>query len=148
MASTSTLVAATPDEVWSVLADAWSYPSWVVGTVKIRTADPTWPAPGSKLHHAVGAWPLLLEDESEVLECEPPQRLVLQARGWPAGEARIDVVLQAEGDATRVGMAERPTHGPGAWVHNRLLDAVLTRRMDECLDRLRRLVEGRVRTGG
>jgi len=148
MASTSTHVAATPDRVWSVLADPWSYATWVVGTVKIRDADPTWPAVGSKLHHAVGAWPLLLEDDSQVLECEPPERLVLQARGWPAGEARVQLVLHAEGDATRVAMDEQPTHGPGAWLHNPLLDGVLTRRLIECLDRLRRLVEGRAVTGG
>ena len=43
-------------------------------------------------------------------------------------------------------MAEEPTHGPGAWVHNPVLDMVLARRMDECLDRLRRLVEGRAKT--
>jgi hypothetical protein len=108
----------------------------VVGTVKIRDADPTWPAVGSKLHHAVGAWPLLLEDDSQVLECEPPKRLVLQARGWPAGEARVQLVLHAEGDVTRVAMDEHPTHGPGAWLHNPLLDGVLTRRLSECLDRL------------
>jgi uncharacterized protein YndB with AHSA1/START domain len=144
MATTSTHIAVSPDEVWSVLADPWSYPTWVVGTVKVRAADPAWPTPGSKLHHAVGAWPLLLHDDSEVLECEPGRRLVMQARGWPAGEARVELVLHAEGDSTtRVGMVEEPTHGPGAWVHNRLLDRVLIRRMDECLDRLRRLAEGR-----
>ena len=50
----------------------------------------------------------------------------------------IDSRLSREGDVTRVGMAEEPTHGPGAWVHNPVLDMVLSRRMDECLDRLRR----------
>ena len=143
MATRSTHVAATPDEVWSVLADPWSYATWVVGTVKIRDADSTWPAVGSKLHHSVGAWPLLLEDETEILECEPGRRLVMQARGWPAGEARVELVLHPEGDnLTRVGMDEKPTHGPGAWVNNPLFEAVLARRLDEVLDRLRRLVEG------
>jgi len=147
MATTSTHVACSADEVWSVLADPWSYSTWVVGTVKIRDADSTWPAVGSKLHHAVGAWPVLIQDDSEVLECEPTHRLVMQARGWPAGEARVELVLHAEGDLTRVGMSEEPTHGPGAWVHNPVLDMVLARRMDECLDRLKRLVEGHRRDG-
>jgi len=141
-------VSAGIDEVWAVLADPWSYANWVVGTVKIRDADPGFPAVGCTLHHAVGAWPLLLEDETKVLECEPGQRLVMQARGWPAGEARVDLVLHAEGDdLTRVVMSERPTQGPGAWVHNPLLDAFLARRLDETLDRLRRLVEGHRRDG-
>lgn len=148
MATRSTHVAAGTDAVWRVLADPWSYANWVVGTVKIRDADPEFPAVGSKLHHAVGAWPLLVEDETEILECEPGHRLVMQARGWPAGEARVELVLHAEGDGvTRVAMDEKPTHGPGAWVHNPLLDAVLARRLDETLDRLRRLVEGHRRDG-
>jgi hypothetical protein len=72
----------------------------------------------------------------------------MQARGWPAGEARVELVLHAEGDAlTRVAMNEQPTQGPGAWVHNPLLDALLARRLDETLDRLRRLVEGHRRDG-
>ena len=44
MASRSTHVRSTPDEVWAVLADPWSYATWVVGTVKIREADEAWPA--------------------------------------------------------------------------------------------------------
>lgn len=147
MASRSTHVRSTPDEVWAVLADPWSYATWVVGTVKIREADEAWPAVGSKLHHAVGAWPLLIQDETEILECDPGQRVVMQARGWPAGEARVELVLHPELPGTRVAMAETPTHGPGAWVNNPLAEAVLRRRLDECLDRLRRLVEGRQRTG-
>ena len=39
MARTSTLVEAAPDAVWAVLADGWLYPTWVVGTVKIRDVD-------------------------------------------------------------------------------------------------------------
>jgi carbon monoxide dehydrogenase subunit G len=148
MATRSTHVSAGTDEVWAVLADPWSYATWVVGTVKIRDADPGFPAVGCKLHHAVGAWPLLLEDETEILGCEPGHRLVMQARGWPVGEARVELVLHAEGDdLTRVAMNEQPTQGPGAWVHNPLLDAILARRLDETLDRLRRLVEGHRRDG-
>ena len=75
MATRSIHVSAGTDEVWAVLADPWSYATWVVGTVKIRDADPGFPAVGCKLHHAVGAWPLLLEDETEILECEPDHRL-------------------------------------------------------------------------
>ena len=142
MARTNGVIEAPVGDVWAVLADGWSYATWVVGTVKIRDVDRAWPAVGSKLHHAFGAWPLTIQDETEVLACEPERHLVLQARGWPAGEARVELVLEAAGDRTRVEMREEPTSGPGAWVHNPLLDAVLTRRLDESLDRLRRPVEG------
>jgi uncharacterized protein YndB with AHSA1/START domain len=142
MARVTTRVAAPADAVWALLADGWSYAGWVVGTVKIRDVDSTWPAVGSRLHHAVGAWPLTLQDESEVLESEPGRRLKLQARGWPVGEATVELTLRPAGDDTLVEMYEEPTSGPGAWVHNRAIDAIGARRLTETLDRLRRLVEG------
>ena len=147
MAHATVEVAAPADDVWAVLEDPWTYANWVVGTVKIRDADPGWPAVGSRLHHAVGAWPLTLQDETEVLECDPGTRLLMQARGWPAGEASVELVLHSYGDRTRVEMAEEPTAGPGAWVNNRLVEAVGAKRLTETLDRLRRLVEGHRRDG-
>jgi uncharacterized protein YndB with AHSA1/START domain len=143
MARVTTEFAAPVEAVWAVLADGWTYSAWVVGTVKIRDVEPGWPAAGSKLHHAVGAWPLMLQDETEVIECEPGRRLLMQARGWPAGEATIELVLQPAGDRTQVEMYEEPTSGPGAWVHNKLIDAVGAKRLVETLERLRRIVEGR-----
>jgi uncharacterized protein YndB with AHSA1/START domain len=148
MATVSTVVAAPAEGVWAVLADGWTYAGWVVGTVKIRDVDPAWPAAGSKLHHAVGAWPVTLQDETEVLECEEGRRLRMQARGWPAGEATVQLTLRPQGDSTLVEMYEEPTAGPGAWVHNRLVDAVGARRLAETLDRLRRCVEGHATARG
>ncbi len=144
MARVTREMAVPPAAVWAVLADGWSYATWVVGTVKIREVDPAFPAVGSKLHHAVGAWPLLIEDETEVIECEPGQRLLLQARGWPMGEATVELVLRPAGDGTRtaVQMYEEPTSGPGAWLQNPVVDKVGEWRLVEALDRLRRLVEG------
>src|SRR5207248_1475605 len=40
------VVNATPDRVFEVLADGWTYSDWVVGTAHIRDVDPDWPAPG------------------------------------------------------------------------------------------------------
>ncbi|MFL6157733.1 MAG: SRPBCC family protein, partial [Marmoricola sp.] len=52
--------------VWDVLSDGWLYPSWVVGAARMRDVDASWPAVGSRLHHSVGNWPLLLDDSTEV----------------------------------------------------------------------------------
>jgi hypothetical protein len=38
-------------------------------------------------------------------------------------------------------MVEMPSRGPARWLHNKVLDAVLARRLDATLDRLRRLAE-------
>jgi hypothetical protein len=141
MARVTTEMAATTDDVWAVLSDGWTYSAWVVGTVKIREVEPGWPAVGAKLHHAFGAWPLMIKDETEVLECEPGRRLLMQARGWPMGEATVELTLRAAGGHTVVEMYEAPTVGPGAWLNNPLVEAIGKKRLAETLDRLRRLVE-------
>ena len=148
MATTSRLVAAPQESVWAELADGWTYSSWVPGTVKIRSVDPGWPSVGAKIHHAVGLWPLTLKDETESTRCEPTSRLTLQARGWPAGEAVIDIALAAVPGGTEVTVHETPTHGPGAWVNNPLAEAVLVYRIREMLDRLGRIAEGHSRGDG
>jgi hypothetical protein len=147
MAETSGYVDAPLESVWAELCDGWGYSGWVVGTIKIRDVDPSWPGEGSKLHHAVGAWPLALRDETEVSVCEARRRLVLRARGWPVGEAVIDIALSEEASGTRVTLAERPAAGPGAWVDNPVFDAVGKRRLVEMLDRFSRLVEGHRASG-
>lgn len=147
MATTSRFVAATPEQVWRELADGWTYSAWVPGTTKIRGVDPGWPAEGAKIHHAVGVWPLVLQDETESMHCEEPYRLTLQARGWPAGEAVVDFALEATAGGTTVTVHETPTHGPGAWVNNPVTEAGLLRRVREMLDRLARITEGHTRTG-
>lgn len=143
MATETCAIAAPPEQVWACLADGWGYAGWVVGTVKIRAVDDAWPAKGAKLHHAVGLWPITLQDETEVLVCEPGRRLLLQARGWPVGEATVELLLRPTGSGTTLEMTEEPTSGPGAWVNNPVLDAVGAARLRETLDRLRRLIEGR-----
>ena len=74
MISVERLVKTTPQRVWDVLADGWLYPLWVVGASRMRDVDDAWPAVGSKLHHSVGAWPALLDDDTEVTESEPLKR--------------------------------------------------------------------------
>ena len=45
---------ASPDDVWAVLADGWSYPLWVVGASRMRAVSADWPQPGAKLHRDDG----------------------------------------------------------------------------------------------
>ena len=142
MARATTEVAAPAEAVWATLSDGWTYSAWVVGTVKIREVDAQWPAAGAKLHHAFGAWPLMIKDETEVLEHEDSRRLLMQARGWPIGEATVELTLHPVGEHTLVEMFEEPTAGPGAWLNNPLVDAVGKKRLEETLARLRQLVEG------
>src|SRR5205823_1407725 len=64
MSVTRRQVAASPEQVFAVLADGWLYASWVVGAARIRDVDDGWPSPGTKIHHSIGAWPVFLHDTS------------------------------------------------------------------------------------
>jgi uncharacterized protein YndB with AHSA1/START domain len=143
LATVSRLIQAPPVAVFAILADGWYYSGWVVGTSHMRAVESEWPAVGSRLFHSSGIWPAALKDETFVEECETNHRLVMVARGWPLGEARIELTLDPEGPATRVTMAESPVRGPGAWINNPLGEAVLHRRNVESLARLAALAEHR-----
>jgi uncharacterized protein YndB with AHSA1/START domain len=145
VSTTSRPVAATPEQVWEVLSDGWLYPLFVVGASRMRAVDDAWPAVGSRLHHSVGAWPLLIDDTTEVLEVEEGKRLLLLARGWPACQAHVDISLQPSGDTTVVTMTEDATAGPGLLVPKPLRDVQLHVRNVEALRRLAFVVEGRTR---
>lgn len=134
---------ATPDRVWSVLADGWLYPLFVVGASRMRAVDDDWPAVGSRLHHSVGSWPLLIDDTTEVVEVEEERRIKLRARGWPAGEASVEISLEPSGTSTMVTIVEQAVAGPGALVPKAVQDPQLHLRNIEALRRLAYVVEGR-----
>ena len=106
-------VTAPPSAVWAVLSDGWLYPVWVVGAARMREVEDHWPQVGAKLHHSVGIWPLLIDDNTEVLESEPGRLLRLRTRGWPAGEAEVVIRLAAVGTGTEITLDEDAVEGPG-----------------------------------
>ena len=143
MSTTTRSVSATPEQVWKVLSDGWLYPLFVVGASRMRDVDESWPAVGARLHHSVGTWPLLIDDTTEVVEVEEGKRVLLLARGWPAGQAHVDISLEPDGDSTVVTITEDATAGPGLLVPKPLRDAQLHWRNVETLRRLAFVVEGR-----
>lgn len=133
-----------PDPIFAVLADGWSYASWVVGTSHIRSVDPGWPAVGSQIHHSVGPWPLVIQDRTEVLASEPNSLLELHARMWPAGAARIRLTLVPhEGGGCEVRMAEEIVEGPLRSLPHAAQAALLRPRNTESLSRLLDIAAGR-----
>lgn len=132
-----------PAHVFAVLADGWSYPLWVVGASHMRDVDEEWPATGSRIHHSVGAWPLVVEDITEVVAMEPERHLELRARVWPTGTARIVVDLEPTPGGTRVTMAEGPESGPARLVPHHVQLLLLGARNREALSRLGQIAVNR-----
>jgi hypothetical protein len=133
----------SPEQVFAVLHDGWIYPVWVVGASRMRDVDDGWPAPGTKLHHSFGVWPLVIDDSTEVLEFQPGRRLVLEARGWPVGKARVDITVEPDGDGSLVSIAEDVTDGPAKLVPEPIRVTGIDVRNRETLRRLAYLAESR-----
>jgi uncharacterized protein YndB with AHSA1/START domain len=143
MTRTTRTIDATPDQVWDVLADGWLFPLWVVGATRMRAVDDAWPEPGAKLHHSVGVWPLVLNDDTEVVDSVPGHRLDLRAKGWPIGEAAVSITLEPEGVQTRAVIVEDVVEGPGTLVPKPARGPMIAWRNVESLRRLAFLAEGR-----
>lgn len=143
MSTNTRTIQATPQEIWDVLSDGWLYPVWVVGASRMREVDDTWPKPGSRLHHSVGIWPLMIDDSTEVLEAEAHAMLRLRARGWPAGEAEVRITLRPRGTETEVVIEEDAVAGPGMLVPSPLRQPPLAWRNVETLRRLAFIAERR-----
>lgn len=145
----SRTVSAPPEFVWSVLADGWMYATWVVGASRIRDVDTNWPAAGSRIHHSVGMWPTLLDDNTEVLTSDPAgpvYELLLQARAWPVGEAQVRLLVSpARANHSTVSIVEDVTDGPGRLVPRAARQLLIVPRNRETLRRLALIAEGRYR---
>ena len=144
MARSELVMAATPAEVWRVLAHPPHYAYWVVGSHSIRGWDPEWPAPGSKFHHRVGVDGVTLNDHTEVVEAEAPRRLVLRAKTRPFGVARVEMLLDPHPAGCLVTMIEDPDVPVPLLLVPPPVHALLRVRNGESLRRLRRLAEERV----
>ena len=137
----------SPEAVFAVLADGWIFPTWVVGASRMRDVDDAWPVVGSKLQHSFGVWPALINDETTVLEWDPPRRMVIQPKGWPIGEARVALDVKPRGHGCVVRITEDAVKGPGALVPSFLLDPPLYLRNIETLRRLAYIAEGKSSNG-
>lgn len=142
MATNHRRMRCTSEDVFRVLSNAWLYPSWVVGATRMRDIDETWPAVGARLHHSVGVWPLFIDDTTSSVEWQPPHRMVMRARGWPIGEARIVIEAKDVAGGCVVRIHEEPVRGPATLLVRALTDPPLYWRNTETLRRLAYLAEG------
>jgi hypothetical protein len=132
-----------PEVVFDVLDDACAYASWVVGTRRVLSVDASWPAAGSRFHHAIGNAAGELHDSSKVLHRDRPRELVLEVRFRPTGVARVTISVNTATDGSVVTLEELPTSGPVSVLPRLITDPVLYLRNAVSLQRLRHEVERR-----
>jgi hypothetical protein len=145
MAYVERIVEAPRERVYQVLADGWSYSDWVVGTSHIRAVDESWPAPGARIYHKAGPWPLALQDWTISLASDPPNTLVVSPHLWPLGVATVHITLtEIAPGRTKVRIAEDFDRGPLRWARTKISDLVLHRRNREALRRLADVATRRV----
>ncbi len=142
MSTVSQLFNSPAADVWRVLSDGWLYSGWVVGASRIRAVDDGWPQAGARLHHSVGAWPLVINDSTKVVNAEPGRLLELVARGWPMGEAKVVITLEDRGNQCQVTIVEDAIKGPGKLMPKFLRDAMIGVRNRETLQRLELMAAG------
>ncbi|QHC60079.1 SRPBCC family protein [Rathayibacter sp. VKM Ac-2760] len=130
-----------PESVFAVFASGWLFPAWVVGSSRMREVDRDWPHAGSRLHHSFGIWPLVIDDRTTVLEWDPSSRFVIQAAGWPMGEARVGFEIEPHRKGCRVRIHETAVKGPGTLIPKPLLHGFLWVRNIETLRRLAHMAE-------
>lgn len=143
MTVVETEIAATPDQVFSVLADAKQYGSWVVGSSKVLSADATFPAQGTRFRHVQGAFGVGIKDDTVVLAAERPYHLRLHVMARPLVRAEVDIQLSATPDGTHLRMEETIVGGVQRRAPAAVNDALLRLRNKESLRRLRRIAERR-----
>ncbi|CAL8967919.1 hypothetical protein CELL_00121 [Cellulomonas sp. T2.31MG-18] len=125
-----------PEDVLRVLADGWNYATWVVGTSRIRGVDAEWPAPGSRIAHSAGLWPMVLQDVSVSRRWDPERGIELEAKGSFVGDANVAISVVPTAGGCRVRIAEDAVRGPARLVPEPLRDALISWRNRETLYRL------------
>ncbi|MDT9685110.1 SRPBCC family protein [Streptomyces sp. TRM76323] len=136
------LIQSPPSAVWEVLSDPDKYAEWVVGTEETHPLYGTWPEVGASLQYTVALGPVRFEGSTVVRRLEPPNRLELEVESGPAGTARVAVEIIPWGEGTLVIVDEHPLRGPGARLHNVVLEAAIQLRHRRMLRRLAEVVEG------
>lgn len=136
-----------PERVFAVLADWRAYAEWVVGSRRMRGVDPGFPAVGTRFHHEVGWGPLHLNDHTEVLEIDPPRKLILRAKARPLGSATVDLTLTPENGGTHVVLREDAGDPLTAFVFTPLTHLLVRGRNVGSLKRLKVLAEERPEYG-
>jgi hypothetical protein len=135
------LIQASPQAVWNVLADGNQYVEWVVGPSDVTPRSGQWPQVGATIGYEVRLGPVRLNNESVVRRCVAGSELEIEAKAGRLGTARIAIELRPWGEQCLVIVDEHPLRGPGGFVHNVGVEALIQVRHRAMLARLAKLCE-------
>ena len=108
----------------------------------MRAADGRFPEPGSRLHHSIGVWPFVLNDETTVEVWDPPRRFQLEAKTRPVGTERVVIEVRPRGRGCVVRMEEEAITGVAARIPRLIAEPILWIRNREALRRLEWVARG------
>lgn len=139
-----TEIDAAPADVFAVLAEPTTYPDWLVGAKRIRRVDGDFPNEDAEFDHTVGAGPVSIDDSTEVVEVQEPERLVLRVHAGPV-HGIVELLVLPSPKGTEVRFRERPIGALA--IATPALRPTLQARNGESLRQLRDLVEERGAAG-
>jgi uncharacterized protein YndB with AHSA1/START domain len=143
VAETRQQITASVERVFDALCDPRTYPQWLIGAKEIRAIDDGWPEPGSRFHHRVGiVGPLTVEDNTKVLELEPPRLLVLEVRARPFGRGQVRFEVHPTAQGSEVVVEEHPIGALRPL--SRILDPLIAGRNAASLTKFAGVVEARM----
>lgn len=125
-----------PEQVFEHVTNPWEYPEWLLGASTMRDVDDHWPAVGSNFHHRVGFGPLKVDDRSQVLEIDPPRRLVLLVKATPLVLGKVTFSVEPDGAGGSVLTLEEGPAVPAGNLLRPLLDPLTHARNKKSLQRL------------
>jgi len=104
---TSRLIHATPEQVWSVLADVEGQPRWMHDMKSVRLTTPPPIGVGTQGESTVRVFGVATTDPVTITEFEPPTRFALRHEGAVSGSGVITLEPGADGTTTIVRWDER-----------------------------------------
>jgi uncharacterized protein YndB with AHSA1/START domain len=149
--SSSIVIAAAPEAVWSVVMDAERLPEWVTIHRAVRNVTPGPPHEGSAMEQVLHLRGADLRVRWLLVECRPPSLARWEGRGPARSTALIEYRLSAVPEGTRFDYRndfQPPFGAVGALASRTVMGHVPQREADRSLAALRALVEREPRGDG
>lgn len=94
---------ATPNEVWTYLADVTKHSEWMIDAVRVEITSKILEGPGLTFDCLTPVGPFRLRDRKKILEWEPGHVMGVEHSGIVTGFGRFTLVPNTGGDSILLG---------------------------------------------